>query len=230
MAKTLSIHTVLPRAIVSLSQGGELIAYHVNEDTRMHAAFLHEAIRQLLAEAGWTPRNLGAISVSIGPGSYTGIRVGLSAAKGLSYALKIPLIGLNTLEVMACTAIHEKEPWTGDCIAALQAREEEIFIAGYTSDMEEIMAPALIHPSDFQMDTSQRSLIITGDGADQLMQFNGVQLKIYQPENEITPEALSAISHRKYSINSFMEVADADAVYLKEAYVTSAGKKAYFNK
>lgn len=222
MEKILSLHTSLPRALVTLSQGSDLIASQANEDMRKHAAFLHEALQQLLSEVGWALGDLSAISVTAGPGSYTGIRVGLSAAKGMCFALKIPLIVLNTLEAIALTAILEMNHQPAAYIAALHARRDELFVAGYQANLEAILAPTLIHPADFRLETD-KELILTGNGARELIENTSIQWHTCQPENTISARALAAISWQKFDSKYFTNVNEADAFYLKEAYVKVPG-------
>ncbi|HET6995198.1 MAG TPA: tRNA (adenosine(37)-N6)-threonylcarbamoyltransferase complex dimerization subunit type 1 TsaB, partial [Chitinophagaceae bacterium] len=104
MAVLLNIDTALDTASVCLSGDGEQLGFLANERQKEHAAWLHTAIRDLLKTQSIDTGQLSAVAVSIGPGSYTGLRIGLSAAKGLCYALGIPLITVGTLEVMAFAA------------------------------------------------------------------------------------------------------------------------------
>src|SRR5262245_53815637 len=110
MAIILNIDTSVERASICLAHDGEVMGLTLNDNQKDHAAWLHTAIQSLTKSSGWGIDDLGAVAVSIGPGSYTGLRIGLSAAKGLCYALAIPLICINTLEMMA-HAVHKK---TGD--------------------------------------------------------------------------------------------------------------------
>src|SRR5882724_9126755 len=98
MAILLNIDTALEHASICLSNASEVISFAKNENQKDHAAWLHPAIHQLLKETGIGIDLLQAIAVSSGPGSYTGLRIALSAAKGLCYALNIPLISIGTLE------------------------------------------------------------------------------------------------------------------------------------
>src|SRR5688572_30545476 len=101
MSVILNIDTALSIASVSVCRKGESLSSNINENDRDHAAWIHPAIDRSIREAELTLSKLDAIAVTYGPGSYTGLRIGLSTAKGLCYALKIPLITIPTLEIMA---------------------------------------------------------------------------------------------------------------------------------
>ena len=109
MALILNIDTALDNAYISLAENKKGLGYAINETTKDHAAWMQPAIDKLIKESGCRIADLNAIGVSIGPGSYTGLRIGLSTAKGLCFALKIPLITINTLEIMAFSAINDIE-------------------------------------------------------------------------------------------------------------------------
>ena len=115
MAILLHIDTALETASVCLSDNEKVIGLAINEKQKDHAAWLHPAILDLVQAAGLTVSDIEAIGISIGPGSYTGLRIGLSAAKGLCYALNIPLITVDTLYMMA----HAIEENNADFICPL---------------------------------------------------------------------------------------------------------------
>jgi tRNA threonylcarbamoyladenosine biosynthesis protein TsaB len=136
----LLIDTSQETGTAALSQDGHILLSEENRIAKEHASWLHPAIGRLLSSANKTVRDLEAVSVVAGPGSYTGLRVGLAAAKGLCYALKIPLITQNTLEVMAesmRSAALEKSAETGERVLIcpmIDARRDEVFTAIYDSD------------------------------------------------------------------------------------------------
>jgi tRNA threonylcarbamoyladenosine biosynthesis protein TsaB len=106
MALILNIDTALETGSVSLARDGATLSVSYNDDQKDHASWLHTAVNELFNAAGATIKQLDAVAVTSGPGSYTGIRVGMASAKGLAYALKIPLITLNTLQVMTHSIIE----------------------------------------------------------------------------------------------------------------------------
>ena len=107
MALILNIETSTTLCSVSLAQAGKIISSKEVNQGYTHAENLHVFIENVLAEAGKSPKDLNSIAVGSGPGSYTGLRIGVSAAKGLAYALQIPLIAVNTLHTMAAMALQQ---------------------------------------------------------------------------------------------------------------------------
>src|SRR4026208_879036 len=105
MMLILNIETAEDTASVCLADGSHLLSIMKNENKKDHAAWLHPAIENTMKKTTYKLPDLAAIAVSIGPGSYTGLRIGIAAAKGLCYALQKPLITINTLQVMALAAI-----------------------------------------------------------------------------------------------------------------------------
>src|SRR5882724_11598376 len=104
MALILNIDTATERGGVCLAKEGQLLAMAVNPEQKDHASWLHPAIEKIVKDAGYGMKDLEAVAVTAGPGSYTGLRVGMAAAKGFCYALDIPLITEDTLKVMAFAA------------------------------------------------------------------------------------------------------------------------------
>ncbi len=139
MATLLHIDTAGEKAMVAISQNGVLKAIQENEVFQTHASFLQVAIQKLVADTAIPLNSMDAIAVTMGPGSYTGLRVGLSSAKGISYALNKPLIGLSTLALLANAAskhtwfIEKKEQV--QIFAMIDAKRMEVFGAIYDSKL-----------------------------------------------------------------------------------------------
>ena len=139
MSVMLNIDTSLENASVSIAENGEILSYLTNSVQKNHAVFLHIAIDKLLTLNSLQPPDLDAIACTIGPGSYTGLRVGLAAAKGLAYGLHIPLISVGTLNAMARTAILQQNN-NGDFLYCplIDARRMEVYTALYNAEQEEL--------------------------------------------------------------------------------------------
>ena len=139
MATLLHIDTAGEKAMVAISQNGVLLAIQENEVFQTHASFLQVAIEALVAKTALPLNKMDAIAVTMGPGSYTGLRVGLSSAKGIAYALNKPIIGLSTLALLANAA--SKLPWFTDkkepvqIFAMIDAKRMEVFGAIYDSKL-----------------------------------------------------------------------------------------------
>ena len=134
MAYILNIETSTTNCSVSISENGRLIG--LKEDNSLeysHAERLHVYIDELLKTANVSKTQIAAVGISKGPGSYTGLRIGVSAAKGLCYALKIPLISILTLEALA----HQVMNPEGSIVAMLDARRLEVYSAIYDASYNE---------------------------------------------------------------------------------------------
>ncbi|HQV06588.1 MAG TPA: tRNA (adenosine(37)-N6)-threonylcarbamoyltransferase complex dimerization subunit type 1 TsaB, partial [Chitinophagaceae bacterium] len=138
MSLFLHIDTALTVASICLSTESEVLDLVKNEQPQSHAAWLHPAIQQMMLAQKKSLQDLTAISVSLGPGSYTGLRVGLSSAKGLCYALQIPLLTIPTTLLLA-EAVRQEA--TDYILPAIDARRNEIFTAIYDTELREIKAP-----------------------------------------------------------------------------------------
>src|SRR5687767_1657626 len=135
MALILNIDTAMELASICLSDEKEVLSFSENRDQKDHAGWLQPAIKQVMDDAGFSLSELAAIAVTSGPGSYTGLRVGLSSAKGLCFALKLPLITVNTLEAMAQAVPSEAAALRCPMI---DARRMEVFTAIYDDAMNEV--------------------------------------------------------------------------------------------
>lgn len=127
MSFLLHIDTAVSGASLCLSAGEQVLGVAENTAIRDSASWIHPGIQKLLHENGVAANQLSAVSVSSGPGSYTGLRVGMATAKGLCFALGLPLITLNTLQVMA----HKVSPSNGFCCPMIDARRMEVFTGIY---------------------------------------------------------------------------------------------------
>lgn len=221
----LNIHTTGETAIVLLSQGEHMLSFLPNHEFKEHAKFLHPAINQLLKESNITPSNLSAVGVTHGPGSYTGIRVGMAAAKGLCYALKIPLITVNTLNVMAMSAIQKlNDPFSLYC-PMIDARRMEVYTAMYNYQNIRLVEPhALILESSFSEDfTKSKNVYFFGSGS---MKFQNILEKDKSNYNfedvDIVPEAMAKISYAKFLSGDFSDLAYSEPQYLKDFISTTS--------
>ena len=133
MALIISIETSGSVASVALAKNGESLAFRESKTQKEHASFIQPAIQEVLNDSGIALKHIDAVSVSVGPGSYTGLRVGLASAKGICYALKKPLITIGTLRIIAHAAqIKIKNFSSVDdyfIIPMIDARRNEVFTA-----------------------------------------------------------------------------------------------------
>jgi tRNA threonylcarbamoyladenosine biosynthesis protein TsaB len=143
--RILAIETSSRRGSVALLDGERLIGSLEHEQPNSHAERLLPLIERLLADAGWGKSSLDRLGVGVGPGSFTGLRVGIALAEGLSVGLDRPLIGVGSLWAMAFGALTEG---AGPCCALLDARRDELFAAVYDRENGELAAPAAVPIQD----------------------------------------------------------------------------------
>lgn len=221
MPYILNIHTATEEAIVNICDGKKVLATLYNNDPKQHASFLHTAIKEILAGEKITPKDLNAVGVTRGPGSYTGIRVGLATAKGLCFALNIPLITYNTLEVMAYTMISELQDTNALYCPMIDARRMEVFTAIYNYNLKEVFAPAavILDSSTFTNVAEDKKLIFSGTGSLKFKnQVENLHATFY-PQITITSRALAFCGDSSFSKENFDDIAYSRAEYLKEFYL-----------
>ena len=218
----LNIETATKNCSVSIAENGKtIICNQIAEEGYSHAERLHVFIEESIAAAGITVKDLVAVAVSQGPGSYTGLRIGVSAAKGLCYALEIPLIAVDTLQALAAQATIEN----GLIVPMLDARRMEVYSAIFSNKLEvkrAILAEVITEDSFQEYD---ETLYFVGDCADKckevLTQSNFVFLEEikYPSANE-----MSALSYAKFLKNDFADVAYFEPYYLKDFMITTSKK------
>ena len=223
MSLILHIDTATETAGVYLALEGMMIAAAVNQQQQDHAKWVHPAIEKLMHDAGYAMQNLKAIAVTAGPGSYTGLRVGMATAKGLCYALSIPLITENTLRLMtaaAITRIHNSSvPQLSLFCPLIDARRMEVFTAIYDGRLEEIVAPSamILTENSFDQQLASGPVIFFGGGATKWKGICNHQNACFEIVTANGKE-FSSLSYTKFMRNEFTSLAYAEPVYLKEFY------------
>lgn len=222
----LNIHTSTETAIVNLTNGPDLLSSKENFDSRDHAAFLHTAIHQILQEVDIQPNDLKALGVTGGPGSYTGIRVGLASAKGLCFALNIPLIILNTLEVMALSIIEKNPDKNGLYCPMIDARRMEVFTAVYSYELFEIIPPSAIVLTEntFEEIISKQTVYFFGSGAQKYKEINITIPTSQFINDQISSKTLGFLSWQKFKKNVFENVSNSSPFYIKDFYTVKKNK------
>jgi len=220
----LCLETATTVCSVALFDGDNLLAMREVNEGFTHAENLHLFIRDVLEEAVVKPADLSAIAVSKGPGSYTGLRIGVSTAKGLAYALQIPLIGIDTLQIMAMaarTAHGELEHFA----PMIDARRMEVYTALYNEDLE-LLSPvnALILNSESILQFKDlNSLALFGDGMEKAIPLLST-LTSARLISTIRPSAaaMGMLAHARFAAKHFEDTAYFEPYYFKEF---QAGRK-----
>lgn len=218
----LNIHTSTEVAVVNLCYGAVVLGTLMNSDSKQHASFLHQAILQLLKENNIEPVQLVAIGVTEGPGSYTGIRVGLATAKGLCYALHIPMITFGTLEVMAMGAIQKTQNKDALYCPIIDARRMEVYISLFDCKMElKVPAQAIeLNEKFFGSLFDTKEIFIFGSGSEKMQKWKTrPNWKFIDLKNADTL-AMGEISWIKYLNKDFNNITLSQPSYLKEFYCT----------
>ncbi len=214
MALLLNIDTAMDTASVCLSDNEKVIRLTINNNPKDHAAWLHTAIRNVIKETYFSISDLDAVAISIGPGSYTGLRIGLAAAKGLCFVLKIPLICINTLEMMA----HAAPIGNVDLICPLiDARRMEVFTAFYNNSLKVVVKPfaTILDKDSFADLLSSNRIIFCGNGSKNLQNILSHTNAIF---DDCTANAsnLLHLSSTSFREKEFADLAYVEPFYLKE--------------
>ncbi len=165
MTTVLAFDTATDVVTVAVGRHGAVVASRVVESGRAHAEHLVPTVRDVLAEAGLALTALDALAVGVGPGRFTGLRVGVTTAKALALALDVPVVGLGTLDVIA-------HPWRDDerdVVAVVDARRREVFWSRYRprgGRLEPVVAPTVASPADLVAALGTDEVCCVGDGVD----------------------------------------------------------------
>jgi len=217
MAYILNIETTSKNCSVAIAKDGEQLALReLSELGYSHAEKLHVFVNEVLQEAGLLLSDLNAIAVSQGPGSYTGLRIGVSAAKGFCLALDIPLIAVDTMEVLV-RQVNRKD---GLIIPLIDARRMEVYTAVFNSDYHKIepTKAEIITTESFSSVTD--TIYFIGDG---IVNCKSVLVKdsFHFLDYVIFPSAkeMCGLSFEKHKKSDYVNVAYFEPFYLKEFFV-----------
>ena len=216
MSYILNIETAVQTASVSIAEDGKSMFTKVNPSQKDHAAWLQPAIADLMNKARIHLNKLDAIAVSAGPGSYTGLRVGMATAKGICYALQKPLLLVSTLKMMAVGMISGKDELICPLI---DARRMEVFTAVYDQELAELIAPhnQVLTEESFKSLLDQNPVVFFGNGSEKLkniLQHTNARFR----EVDITAEQMSVLSYQQFLNKEYADLAYSEPAYGKEFY------------
>lgn len=223
MALILNIETATKNCSVSLSDKGNIVNYReIAEQGYSHAEKLHVFIEEVLLEASVQFSDLKAVAVSQGPGSYTGLRIGVSAAKGLCYALNIPMIALDTLSVLA----HQIQVKQGLIIPMIDARRMEVYSAIFDSQYQKIMETQAEIITEESFNAYDETIYFLGDSTTKCKEVLKRSNYIFM-EEIVYPSSkdMAKLSYEKYQENDFVDVAYFEPLYLKDFVATTPKSK-----
>ena len=225
MALILNIESSTSNCSVSLSKNGNLIHFIEKNDPEFSQSDnLHLYIKKLLSDCDFSLNSLDAISISKGPGSYTGLRIGVATAKGICFSCDLPLISINTLEILAAAYIPENET---NIIALLDARRMEVY-SMFLNSNHEVMVPTkaeIISINSFKdFIKISKKVVIIGNGAQKCKKVL-ISGKIFYPDEPLFPSSkfMCKKSEENFKKKIFEDIAYFEPFYLKDFY-TSAKK------
>ena len=212
----LNIETSSTNCSVSLSNNNKLIdCLEKDSPNYSHSQKLHSFISELMEKNNISFKDLDAVAVGIGPGSYTGLRIGLSAAKGICYALDIPLISVSSLENMVSNIKFE-----GVIISTIDARRDEVYSCIFDKDKkvlrEEI--PEIINSKSYINYSKTDKVLIVGNGQKKCKEIIDSNNNFNWNINIQKPSAsnMGDIAYKKFELNDFEDIAYCEPKYLKE--------------
>ncbi len=217
MAIILNIETATTNCSVSIAKEGILLSSkEYNSAEYSHAEQLHVFIEDAIKVAALSLGQINAIAVSKGPGSYTGLRIGVSAAKGLCFALDIPLIAIATLKSMAYQAKNEAVDFI---IPVLDARRMEVYSCVFDKNLNEIKETKaeIIDEHSFEAFTAKAKVILIGSGAEKCKEFLQYHPNVvFKTDAFPSAKDMALLSYKKFKANEFESVAYFEPYYLKD--------------
>ena len=225
MGLLLHIDTATEYASVCLSKDGISIGFAANADQKNHGSFLQPAIQNIFKTIDFSLNDIDAISVSNGPGSYTGLRVGLASAKGLCYALNKPLITINTLEIIANAAIEnmlQNESIESSMLFCplIDARRMEVFTAIYNQSLKNIETPSakILDETTFTHILKQHKIVFCGSGSEKLKTVLQHPSAIFSSMQHNSSHLIN-IAEQQFENKNYANLAYIEPYYLKEFYI-----------
>ena len=224
MAVILNIETSTTVCSAALTAEGMVLCHFEDFKGQNHAALLSGFIKRCLDHARDHEMKLDAIAVSTGPGSYTGLRIGLSEAKGLAFALDIPLIGVDTLQLLAVSAMfnHDIDP-DALLVPMIDARRMEVYTAVYDFALTPLLSPQpLILDTDSysQWLSEGRPMVFFGNGSDKARDVITSPLTRFIPDIVPLASDMLALAERAWMNRQFLDLAYSTPAYLKEFQAT----------
>ena len=227
MPRLLLIETSTSLCSTALAEDGRIVCSRRSTEPRAHASLTAVFVKEMLEESGWTVRELDAVAVSAGPGSYTGLRVGSSTAKGLCFGGQVPLIAVSTLDILARQAIEAGLPEGCKAILPMvDARRMEVYTAVYSPDGARLtdISPVILDENSFADLFASGPVAVIGDAAEKFAPLRATaDGSLFM---QCCPEASAMLvpAMRKYEKKEFEDTAYFEPFYLKQFIATTPKK------
>lgn len=222
MSYLLNIDTATETASVCLSRDNEVLAMEASTDQKKHASFIQPAIASITQKTGISLSDLDAISVTGGPGSYTGLRVGMASAKGICFSLEKPLIIVNTLEIMAVAAIEKASTEAAFFCPLIDARRMEVFTGIYDRCLQTELVPQamVLEEQSFAAFLEKGIILFSGSGMKKLSEISGHPNARFL-EVQHNAGHLAQLAFKCFTNKHFANLAYSEPFYLKPFFDTS---------
>ncbi len=218
MSLILNLETSSKNCSVSLSSNGELVSnFDLEDDKFRHSELLTSSIQDILTENNFYVKDLDAISIGVGPGSFTGLRIGFSVAKGLCYPHKIKFIGIPTLKILANSVELKSE----NIISLINDKGDYFYLAKYNTDLEEIKSPRIELIDENYLNNiidDNSTIVVNTDSAYKLIEKLIIK-KASLIKNKISSLNMVNLSQRSFDNNIFEDIAYTEPMYVKKPYV-----------
>ena len=230
MDRIILIETSAAVCSTALVQDGRIVCSRICEDARMQASLTAPMIKEMLDECGISARDCDAVCVSKGPGSYTGLRVGVSSAKGLCFGAGLPLLAVGTLDLLAAQAADEGVIPQG-CkyiVPLIDARRMEVYTAVFSPDGKRLddVRSLVVEPGCFAEQLSQGPVLFIGDAADKCKNILEGPNAFFHQCNPLAGSMLRP-ALEAYNEKRFEDIAYFEPFYLKQ-FITTVSKKKLF--
>ena len=229
MAWILNIETATPVCSVSLARDGELIEIRESREDKSHARLLTRFVREVLDAQNLEASGLDAVAVSKGPGSYTGLRIGVSTAKGIAYGAGIHLIGINSLQALSQGVMLElagvlTKDQSEECLFCpmIDARRMEVYMALYTPSNQEVKktSAVILRHDTLEAYLDKNIILVFGNGAAKCMEvIDHPRIKFLEGK-ESSSKNMIGLSERAFREKDFEDVAYFEPFYLKDFIAT----------
>lgn len=230
MSLLLALETSSTVCSVALFKEEQLLGASELQIEKSHSSHITVMISQLVENCGFALKDLNAVAISGGPGSYTGLRIGSSTAKGLCFSLEIPLIDVSTLHSLAAQVINSTpNPERYLFCPMLDARRMEVYTCLLDHQLQELapIEPVILDDASFQSHLKEREIIFFGNGAGKFRDLvAGNEKALFIDGVQLSAKSVGKLALSKFEQKFFEDVAYYEPFYLKDVYITGSAAKA----